>query len=71
MNKAVSKERSRWKKWTDTNEKELRLLFSVLFLQGIVKKPKQEYYWSKHPIFNIEKILFCKKVLFILTLKCM
>ncbi|GBM21673.1 PiggyBac transposable element-derived protein 4 [Araneus ventricosus] len=52
MNKAVPKERSRWKKWTDTDEKELRLFFSVLFLQGIVKKPKQEYYWSKRHILQ-------------------
>ena len=49
MHKAVPKERSKWKKkWTDTNEKKLGLLFSVLFLQGIVKKLKQEYYWSKY-----------------------
>jgi len=52
MNKAVPKERSRCKKWTDTDEKELRLFFSVLFLQGIVKKPKQEYYWSKRHILQ-------------------
>lgn len=35
INKSVPKERSSWKKWTDTNEKELRLFFTVLFLQGI------------------------------------
>lgn len=43
ISKVAPKERSRWKKWTDTNENELRLFFSLLFLQGIVKKPKQEY----------------------------
>ncbi|GBM01172.1 PiggyBac transposable element-derived protein 4 [Araneus ventricosus] len=70
MNKAVPKERSRWKKWTDTDEKELRLFFSVLFLQGIVKKPKQEYYWSKRHILQtpiFQQVI--QKVRFILLMK--
>ena len=49
MHKAVPKERSKWKK---NGPIRLRLFFSVLFLQGIVKKPKQEYYWSKCHIFQ-------------------
>ncbi|GFW87231.1 piggyBac transposable element-derived protein 4 [Trichonephila clavipes] len=54
--KTVCKEESRWKKWTETNVEELRLFLAVLLLQGVIKKPEQEHYWSKRqtlttPIF--------------------
>ncbi|GFV67162.1 piggyBac transposable element-derived protein 4 [Trichonephila clavipes] len=56
IHKTVCKEGSRWKKWTETNVEELRLFFAVLLLQGVIKKPEQEHYWSKRqtlstPIF--------------------
>ncbi|GFW26533.1 piggyBac transposable element-derived protein 4 [Trichonephila clavipes] len=47
IHKTVCKEGSRWKKWTETNVEELRLFFAVLLLQGVIKKPEQEHYWSK------------------------
>ncbi|GFU16325.1 piggyBac transposable element-derived protein 4 [Trichonephila clavipes] len=47
IHKTVCKEGSRWKKWTKTNVEELRLFFAVLLLQGVIKKPEQEHYWSK------------------------
>ncbi|GFX25968.1 piggyBac transposable element-derived protein 4 [Trichonephila clavipes] len=55
-NNAICEEGSRWKKWTETNVEELRLFFAVLLLQGVIKKPEQEHYWSKRqtlstPIF--------------------
>ncbi|GFU64632.1 piggyBac transposable element-derived protein 4 [Trichonephila clavipes] len=56
IHQTVCKEISLWKKWTETNVEELRLFFAVLLLQGVIKKPEQEHYWSKHqtlstPIF--------------------
>ncbi|GFT50513.1 piggyBac transposable element-derived protein 4 [Trichonephila clavipes] len=56
IHKTVCKEGSRWKKWTETNIEELGLFFAVLLLQGVIKKPEQEHYWSKRqtlstPIF--------------------
>ncbi|GFX89858.1 piggyBac transposable element-derived protein 4 [Trichonephila clavipes] len=56
IHKTVCKEGPPWKKWTETNVEELRLFFAVWLLQGVIKKPEQEYYWSKRqtlssPIF--------------------
>lgn len=52
IHKTVCKKGSRWKKWTETNVEELRLFFAVLLLQGVIKKPEQEHYWSKRQILS-------------------
>ncbi|XP_035223573.1 piggyBac transposable element-derived protein 4-like [Stegodyphus dumicola] len=38
---------SRSKKWTPTSKDELHVFFALNILQGIVKKPVVEQYWSK------------------------
>lgn len=38
---------SRFRKWFPVTREELRVCFSLLMLQGIVKKPNERLYWSK------------------------
>ena len=48
---------SRTRNWTSVTNEDIWLFFGVLFLQGIVHKPQQQWYWSKNrlletPIFS-------------------
>lgn len=36
--------------WKDTNSDEIRIFFSVILLQSIIKKPSYQMYWTKHPL---------------------
>ena len=50
------KRRSRDKDWVPTNKEEIKLLFSILLLQGIIQKPTLGHYFSRNrllatPIF--------------------
>lgn len=52
ISKNPPKERSLYKTWTPTTENEIRLFLGILILQGIVKLPRQEWYWSKRKVLH-------------------
>ncbi len=54
---------SRMKKWTDTNEEEMRKFIAIIFITGIIKFPTIEDYWKLdsiffHPIFHHIKMTY-------------
>ncbi|XP_035212569.1 piggyBac transposable element-derived protein 4-like [Stegodyphus dumicola] len=55
---------SRCQKWTDTNESEIKVFLALLLLQGILRKPKQKWFWTTRPIIStpfISKIMSEKR----------
>lgn len=52
LNASQLSEHSRLKKCVPTTTEEMRVLLSLLLLQGIVKKPEQEWYWSKNKLLH-------------------
>lgn len=44
---STAKTHSRWKGWTATSVNEMLVFFAVIIIQGIVKKPTLEWYWTK------------------------
>ena len=63
IHKTICKKESRRKKWTETNIEELRLFFTVLFLQGVIKKSEQEHYFSKLQILSTPKSIILIRTL--------
>lgn len=51
--KFTYKERSRFKNWTPTTEREMRLFFAILMLQGVIKLPSEKWSWSKRRILRV------------------
>ena len=43
---------SRANDWYDTDPKEMRQFFGLLFLMGIVRKPRLDMFWSKDPLYS-------------------
>ncbi|KAG0413353.1 hypothetical protein HPB47_009494, partial [Ixodes persulcatus] len=52
LNASQLSEHSRLKKWVPTTTEEMRVFLPLLLLQGIVQKPKQEWYWSKNKLLH-------------------
>ncbi|GFX61710.1 piggyBac transposable element-derived protein 4 [Trichonephila clavipes] len=44
---SIPRRHSRSKKWEPTSKEEMHVFIAVIILQGIVKKPTNEQYWSK------------------------
>jgi hypothetical protein len=61
------RKRSQDKDWVPTNKDEMKLLFGILFLQGIVQKPKLGYYFLKTDFWQLLVFMrLCQKRDFIL-----
>ncbi|GFW72032.1 piggyBac transposable element-derived protein 4 [Trichonephila clavipes] len=43
---------SRALKWKNTNKEEMKRFIALLFLQGVVQKPVEQWFWSKRPILS-------------------
>ncbi|GFR14931.1 piggyBac transposable element-derived protein 4 [Trichonephila clavata] len=52
-NRAKISRCSRSKKWIPTNDREMKLFFGLIILQGIVRKPNQAMFWSHQRILHI------------------
>ena len=46
LNSQKSKNHSKQQKWHSTYKEEVRILFCIWIMQGIVKKPVENHYWS-------------------------
>jgi len=57
---AILKRFSRLKKWKPTVNSELFVFFAIQILQGIINKPRNEWYWSKKEM--IETPFFSKVI---------
>ncbi|GFR34007.1 piggyBac transposable element-derived protein 4 [Trichonephila clavata] len=51
-NRAKISRCSRSKKWIPTNDREMKLFFGLIILQGIVRKPNQAIFWSHRRILH-------------------
>ncbi|GFQ76407.1 piggyBac transposable element-derived protein 4 [Trichonephila clavata] len=51
-NRAKISRCSRSKKWIPSNDREMKLFFGLIILQGIVRKPNQAIFWSHRRILH-------------------
>ncbi|GFV40118.1 piggyBac transposable element-derived protein 4 [Trichonephila clavipes] len=57
---SIPRRHSRSKKWKPTSKEEMHVFIALIILQGIIKKPTNEQYWSKRHFIST---LFFSKVM--------
>lgn len=71
LKRSPPSEHSRLKKWVPVTKEEMWVFLALLLLQGIVHKPRQQWYWSKNkllstPVFG--EVMSCHRFLLIMRM---
>ncbi|XP_037560458.1 piggyBac transposable element-derived protein 4-like [Dermacentor silvarum] len=71
LKRSPPSEHSRLKKWVPVTKEEMWVFLALLLLQGIARKPRQQWYWSKNkllstPVFG--EVMSCHRFLLIMRM---